>query len=84
MAPFTEYLNETECFWADPLSPASIAQAMRQAAQPGLARSLALAAAPAVCARFSWAASARRHVALYGTALRAPDSAPIDQEECRA
>jgi len=84
MAPFNEYLNETECFWADPFSPASIAQAMRQAAQPGLARSLALAAAPAVCAHFSWAASAQRHVALYRAILSTPDVTPVDQEECRA
>jgi glycosyltransferase-like protein len=70
MAPFTEYLREGECFWADPYDPASIASAMRNAAQPSLARSLALEAAPALCARYSWEASARTHADLYRAALR--------------
>lgn len=72
MAPFTEYLREAEAFWADPLDVHAIAAAMRQACRPSLARSLALAAAPAVCARYSWAASARTHVDLYRALLAQP------------
>jgi glycosyltransferase-like protein len=72
MAPFTEYLREAEAFWADPQNVHAIADAMRQACRPSLARSLALAAAPAVCARYSWEASARTHVDLYRALLAQP------------
>lgn len=72
MAPFTEYLREAEAFWADPQDEGSIAQAMRQACRPSLARSLALAAAPAVCARYGWDASARTHTDLYRAMLAQP------------
>jgi glycosyltransferase-like protein len=71
VAPFTEYLREGDCFWADPYDPASIAAAALQSVQPSLARSLALQAAPALCARFSWEASARTHADLYRAALPA-------------
>ena len=68
IAPFTEYLSADEhddhgC-WADPLSAASIAQAMQRACDPAHARALAQHA-PAVCERFSWRASAARHESLY-------------------
>ena len=72
MAPFTEYLREGECFWADPMDAVSIAKAMKAACLPSLARSLALAAAPAVCARYSWAASAQTHIRLYREMLAQP------------
>jgi len=60
-APFTEYLAGDDVHWADPLDAASIAAAMRAA----VARRKF--APPAVCERFSWSASAARHVALYRT-----------------
>jgi len=72
IAPFTEYLQDGQCFWAEPEDVASIAHAMRLACQPSLARSLALAAGPAVCARYTWAASAQRHAQLYRELLPAP------------
>jgi glycosyltransferase-like protein len=64
--PFTEYLDDTvaagHALYCDPQDPASIARAMRQA----LTRRDALApAVPPVCHRYGWAASARRHVAIY-------------------
>lgn len=66
--PFTEYLEDAvidgHALYADPQDGASIAQAMRRAVEP--ARALALAAAvPPVCRRYSWPASAQRHLQLY-------------------
>lgn len=58
-APFTEYLAETEAHWADPHSSTRIAAAMQRALQRPLHE------VPAVCHRYSWPASAARHVALY-------------------
>jgi glycosyltransferase-like protein len=63
IAPFTEYLDDDTASWADPLDTASIAQAMQRALDP--ARAALLRTLPAVCRRYSWAASADRHVALY-------------------
>jgi glycosyltransferase-like protein len=64
IAPFTEYLGENDCLWGDPFNAASIARAMRRVLEPAHAQALALET-PAVCRRFSWPASAQRHVALY-------------------
>jgi len=59
IAPFTEYLGD-EVEWVDPLDAASIAAGMARAVrQPKRSE-----AAP-VCHRFSWAASATRHLDLY-------------------
>jgi len=58
-APFTEYLAGDDVHWADPLDVASIAAALRAAV------SRRKFTPPAVCERFSWSASAARHVALY-------------------
>jgi len=60
MAPFTEHFAESDVDWADPLQPASIADALQRAVARGRHRE-----ALAVCRRFSWAASAARHEALY-------------------
>lgn len=72
-APFTEYLpadeRHGEACWADPLNPLSIADAMARACEPERAQALARAV-PEVCRRYSWTASAARHVALY-RAMRA-------------
>ncbi len=67
-APFTEYLAGDDVHWADPLDADSIAGALIAAV------ATARFAPPAVCARFSWTASAMRHLALYREFLRA--SAP--------
>ena len=86
-APFTEYLSADEqhgeACWADPLNPLSIADAMARACEPGRAEALARAV-PEVCRRYSWTASAARHVALY-RAMRAlaghgapPGAAPAE------
>jgi glycosyltransferase-like protein len=65
MAPFTEYLGDADCCWADPQDAASIAQAMRNALAPAWRQ--ALMQTPAVCRRFGWPASAARHAELYRT-----------------
>ncbi len=62
--PFTEYLADDEVCWADPLSPASIAEALQQALDPAWRTRLARAT-PAVCLRHDWATSAARHLTLY-------------------
>lgn len=70
--PFTEYLEDTvidgHALYADPQEPASIALAMRRVVEPGRRRALA-AAVPPVCRRYSWPASAARHVELYRALL---------------
>lgn len=77
IAPFTEHLSDTDCCWADPLDPRSIARAMRGALAPERAAALARQT-PEVCLRHSWPASAARHVALYraGSALARHAAAP--------
>lgn len=75
MAPFTEYLAESDVLWADPLDVASIARAMHKALSPAHAQTLGLET-PAVCRRFSWPASAQRHTALY----RAFHSLKLDRD----
>ena len=63
IAPFTEYLDDATCHWADPLNVASIAAALERALTHS---SIDFEhAVPALLARFSWAASARRHVDAY-------------------
>jgi len=72
IAPFTEYLEEGDCHWADPMRSASIADALRAALeQPAPARIAASAAR--LGQRFNWAASAARHVQLYRQGLRVAD-----------
>jgi glycosyltransferase-like protein len=71
--PFTEYLEDAaidgHALYADPHDAASISAAMRRAVEPARALSLA-AAVPPVCRRYSWPASAQRHVALYRALLQ--------------
>jgi len=64
IAPFTEYLGDTDALWCDPLDTASVAYAMHQALDPSHAATLARDP-PAVCRRFSWYDSAQRHLAVY-------------------
>ena len=68
IAPFTEYLREDEVHWADPLDPASIADALHRAIARREPRRIAAAAAR-LAERFSWPASAVRHVHLYRQGL---------------
>ena len=66
IAPFTEYLDAGEAgwVWADPERAGSIASAMVRAADPARAAALRRSP-PSVLDRYSWTASAARHVALY-------------------
>ncbi|EIF30428.1 glycosyltransferase, MSMEG_0565 family [Burkholderia sp. Ch1-1] len=63
IAPFTEYLDDTTCCWADPLDAKSIAAALVRALnESGIDFEHAV---PALLARFSWTASAQRHMDAY-------------------
>jgi glycosyltransferase-like protein len=68
IAPFTEYLAETDVSWADPTDAASIAAALRHALATRDPHRIAQSA-QRLAGRFSWQASAARHVALYRAAL---------------
>lgn len=70
IAPFTDYLAEDDVSWTDPTDTACIARALAHAlAHRDLVR-IARSAAR-LARRFSWSASAERHVALYRAGLRA-------------
>ena len=60
IAPFTEHFDESDVSWADPMDDASIADAVIRAITRGRHDVI-----PAVCRRFTWSASARRHEVLY-------------------
>ncbi|MGT2475631.1 MSMEG_0565 family glycosyltransferase [Paraburkholderia terrae] len=64
--PFTGYLDERVCCWAQPDDAASIADALRRALHErgGIDFEHAV---PELLARFSWHESARRHIALYAS-----------------
>jgi glycosyltransferase involved in cell wall biosynthesis len=64
LAPFTEYLDDTTCNWADPHDAASIADALLRVIR-GAGHTDFAQAVPALLARYSWADSARRHVDAY-------------------
>lgn len=68
IAPFTEHLDDAHVHWADPLDAASIAAAMREALAAPRGMRLRLRCASLI-ERFSWAASAERHAALYARHL---------------
>jgi len=67
--PFTEYLQNGDCVWADPYNVASIAAAMLVAGERSSAQSLR-EAGRAVCARFTWSASAQQHREIYAQSLQ--------------
>jgi len=75
IAPFTEYLVEDDVSWADPADAGSIASALRHALSARDPQRIARSAAR-LAQRFSWQASAARHVALYRTALKEPETCP--------
>jgi glycosyltransferase involved in cell wall biosynthesis len=60
IAPFTEHFGDGDVEWAEPGSADSIAAALQRAIARGRHR-----AAPEVCRRFSWGASAAQHESLY-------------------
>ena len=62
--PFTEYLDEHACVWADPADVDSIADALRDALSGRRAPDFTHAV-PALLSRFTWDASARRHLNIY-------------------
>ncbi len=62
--PFTEYLSAEHCTWADPLSPESIAQAMKEALAV-FSPSQTLRSAQTLADIFSWDASAQNHESIY-------------------
>ena len=64
IAPFTEYLDESDCSWAEPFDPESIARAIAAALDSASPDRIA-ASSERLAHRFSWATSAERHVALY-------------------
>jgi glycosyltransferase-like protein len=69
IAPFTDYLADEDVSWADPADAASIAQALAQALAERNPARIARSAGR-LAQRFSWAASAERHVALYRAGLK--------------
>ncbi|AWV04844.1 MSMEG_0565 family glycosyltransferase [Burkholderia sp. JP2-270] len=62
--PFTEYLDEHACVWADPVDVDSIADALRDALSGRRSPDFAHAV-PALLGRFTWEASARKHLDIY-------------------
>ncbi|MBC7942426.1 MAG: MSMEG_0565 family glycosyltransferase [Chitinophagaceae bacterium] len=75
-APFTEYLGAADAHWCDPVDVHSIAAAMAGAFASALSSALGrpAGAVPEVCRKYSWPASARRHLEVYAS-LVAPASA---------
>lgn len=69
IAPFTEYLGDDECAWANPLDVTSIAAAIEHACDPEVAGRLC-ATGRAVAARFGWSKTARRHIDIYNDVVR--------------
>ncbi|AXE92652.1 MSMEG_0565 family glycosyltransferase [Paraburkholderia terricola] len=69
IAPFIEYLDERVCCWAQPDDARSIAGALCRSldARGGIDFAHAV---PELLQRFSWTASARRHIALYRRQLQ--------------
>ncbi|SDQ69055.1 glycosyltransferase, MSMEG_0565 family [Paraburkholderia fungorum] len=63
IAPFTEYLDDATCCWADPTDIDSIASALLHALDTATIDFDH--AVPALLARFNWRASAQRHVDAY-------------------
>jgi glycosyltransferase-like protein len=77
IAPFTGYLRDDDCCWADPLDARSIADALLRAIAERSPARIAQSAAR-LGAQFNWPASAVRHALLYERQLasaRARDAA---------
>ncbi|MDP9898361.1 MSMEG_0565 family glycosyltransferase [Variovorax ginsengisoli] len=82
IAPFTEYLRDADCHWADPLKSASIAQAL-QAALASRSPARIAASAARLGETFSWTASADRHVQLYREGLSQGATAAVARTHLR-
>ncbi|WP_250516181.1 MSMEG_0565 family glycosyltransferase [Caballeronia sp. INDeC2] len=65
VAPFTEYLDDTTCVFADPHDASSITDALVKAIDGASGIDFAHAV-PGLLDRFSWQASASRHLDIYG------------------
>lgn len=70
LAPFTEFLSDTQALLVDPTSPESIAQAMRSILQPNLAQSL-VQQSRSILEKYTWKASAEMHLFHYRKLLEA-------------
>jgi len=85
--PFTDHLAEHEALWADPLSVADLARALRLSLRAD-ARAPVLEAAPGVCARFAWSRSAELHERHYREGRGVPSTiaftSPFLQEPLHA
>jgi hypothetical protein len=68
IAPFTEYLTDSDCSFADPFDAISIGAAMIRVLSES-ARAAAARARFGIAARMGWDVSAARHVSLYEAAL---------------
>ncbi len=76
--PFDEYLDDSTAILVDPSSPEEIALGIEDALrEPGRQT----AAGRALAARYSWAATALRHVELYERARRVPPSIPLHPQQ---
>jgi glycosyltransferase-like protein len=71
--PFTEYLGDDDCLWADPFDTTSIAAAMARACEPDVAEVLGRAGL-STSKRFSWHESARCHLAAYASRCTASET----------
>jgi glycosyltransferase-like protein len=78
IAPFTEYLDDSSCCWATPTDAASIADALERVID-GRHQTDFMNAVPALLARMSWQATARKHLDIY-SALLASRPLPTFQE----
>ena len=74
IAPFTEYLQDQDASWADPLDAASIAHAIQQALR-GRNTQRIQASAARLATQFSWQRSAALHTEIYSN-MRAPALCP--------
>ena len=68
LAPFVDHFAPHEVLWADPLNTADLADALQRSLLPAHTAPV-LAAAAAVCQRFSWDHSAALHEAVYRAVL---------------
>jgi glycosyltransferase-like protein len=64
IAPFIDYLDQSDALWCDPAESSSIASAMRQSLRPDVANRLR-AHGPVVAAQFGWRDVAERHLPVY-------------------
>lgn len=76
IAPFTDFLADGDCLWADPDDPDSIANAMCRALMPGT-RERIVARGFQVAARHDWPTCARAHLPAYRAVADLP--LPVSQ-----